>query len=66
MNDLYDNEMKDLHEKAYDWTGQTVLERFESAIRLLKVHGILSSGDTIKAWGNLKKLQNKTRNTNND
>ncbi len=54
MIDLRGKELKDAHELANDWTGQTVQRRFEDAIRLLKIHGILSGAHAKYAKARLE------------
>ena len=57
MIDPAGNEMKDLNDMAYDWINQTVKERLESSIRLLKIHGFISDNGALKAWSMLKELE---------
>lgn len=59
MLDYYNNEMKNLNESAYPWMDQTVEQRIDCCIRLLRCHGIITTSSALKAFERLNTIKKK-------
>lgn len=63
MKELYSVDMNNMDEKAHIWPTQTVHERIETCINLLKINGLITSSSATKAFGRLEWMRHRQKMT---